>query len=115
MKPIRVLVADMPPLDSDIVERIVGELPDMLIVGKVEGPVQAAEALAATEPDVVLCSASLDEFYKYLRFVWDRPRLGVVVIDPDYRHRSVARMRMSGQSEQTWPESVAAAIRWTAG
>ncbi|MDT7797375.1 MAG: hypothetical protein QOI78_808 [Actinomycetota bacterium] len=115
--PIRVLVADMAALDGDIVARIAGERPDMTIVGRVDGPAQAATALTP-DVDLLLVSASgPGSLCGYLRLMWTRPRLGVVVVNPCDRLGVVRVFRQAERAGAgaSWPEYLVDVIRSAAG
>ncbi|MFG1646953.1 hypothetical protein ACGFMK_42310 [Amycolatopsis sp. NPDC049252] len=105
----------MVALDCDIVRRIAGERDDLTIVGSVNGPDEAAEALLRPGFDVLLLSASQPEsLCGYLGLMWENPRLGVAVVDPTDRLglvrvcRIAERVRGAGAE---WPEYLVSVLR----
>jgi hypothetical protein len=109
MSPIRVLVVGMATLDHDIVRRIVGNRPDMTIVGSVRGPAGAAGALAGVDV-LVLAASEPRPLCEYLGLMWTHPRLGVVAVDRAGPVR-VVRLSCGDEPGRTWPDDLVGAIR----
>lgn len=51
---IRIVLADLPPLAADLVERALRQHPDMLVVGRLPSPAGLVELARVTSPDAIM-------------------------------------------------------------
>jgi chemotaxis response regulator CheB len=112
MSHIRVLVAAMPALHAGIITRIVGEQPDMSIVGEVGAGGSVREAVEQTDPDVMLVTTTGSGLpCATLELVLVRPRLRVLALDLTGGQDSLVETRHRTLPRDAWPASLADAIR----
>lgn len=98
MNRIRILLAEMPRMMRDIVERAVSTQPDMQIVGfapaRVGAPSAAPSRLVDADADVVIVGvASAQEARAYDPVLFDRPHLRILAITGDGRGAFLYQLR----------------------
>jgi chemotaxis response regulator CheB len=83
---IRILLAELPRMLRDIVERVVSTQPDMEIVGAAAGADTLSDDVARTTPDVVILAMARDASpHRFDGLLVDRPALSILAITEDGR------------------------------
>ena len=111
MAVIRVLIADAPALQGDIVAGLVAAEPDMVVVGS--GDTAPLSHLAELSPDVILLSS--EQFASALTAddgaaLTDLEQPGVGVLVMAARQGNIVRAEVD-RDEQAWPDKLVEAIR----
>lgn len=112
MNPIRVLIAEMPQLVTDIAQEAIERQPDMEIVGVVPDPGALRTTVTSTRAQVLLCPMGSGELPAVYRELFDsHPRLRLLAIEPDGRSGGVYELRPTRTPLDVWPDGLVEAIR----
>jgi chemotaxis response regulator CheB len=91
---IRVLVAGMPRMLTDIVRNIIVSQTDLELAGEAEGIANLLRKAKATRADVlVIGAAAVQDASAYQDLLYQRPRMSIVAIDADARGAQVFDLR----------------------
>lgn|GEM_PF-1308531 len=98
MPPIRVVLADMPRMLSDIVSTVLEAEPDVILRRAPPGDAALSLDDAAHDADVVILAEEELQLTQYARILHAHPDLRVVAISGDGRDASVHEMRPHRES-----------------
>ncbi len=112
MNSIRVLIAEMPQLVTDIAQEAIERQPDMEVVGVVRDPGELRTTVTSTEAEVLLCPTGSGELPAVYRELFDsHPRLRLLALEPDGRSGGVYELRPTRTPLDVWPDGLVEAIR----
>lgn len=115
MNRIRVLIADMPQLMTDIVEQVISMQPDIELAGSVAGVTAVERALRGSRVDVLVCHLDGRELPASHRALFDaRPHLRLLTIDAGDRSGSIYELRLARTALDVGPQGLVDAIRTSA-
>ena len=86
MEQIRIALIDMRPLLSDLIERVLADVPQAAIVAKVNEPVDLAAVLDEARPDLAIAGASAADEPRLLELVAARPRMKALAVVGEGEH-----------------------------
>lgn len=116
MKPIRVLIVEMPQLMTDIAREIIARRPELVLVGVVADAYELSRALPASGADVVLCRMASTELpATYQEMFESHPHLRVLAVEPGDRDGSIYELRPSRTPLDVRPAGLAEALASTGG
>ena len=109
---LRVLIADLPELQTDVLAALVGGEPGMVVVGRDISPDSLERSIVRLAPDVVVVSRPLrDRDARVLSSLTDLPEVGVIALDAS--SGTIARVALVPDRRE-WTTRVIETIR-TAG
>ena len=112
MKPIRVLIVEMPQLMTDIARQIIARQPDMEVVDVVGKARELPCALPRSRADVLLCRTDTGVLPAVYRELFDsHPHLRLLAIETGDRSGGVYELRPARTPLDVWPDGLVDAIR----
>ena len=109
---LRVLIADLPDLQADVLAMLVAAEPDMVVVGRGVPPTDLRSSIEALAPDVVVVTPALGlDRVESLLSLAERPDVGVIAIDE--RSGTITRIAVVPDGI-SWPAKVIGTIRTAA-
>jgi len=109
---LRVLIADLPDLQADVLAILVGAETDMLVVGRGVGPHRLGGSAEDLMADVIVMPRLLGGCDSdALLFLAERPNVGVIALDET--SGTIAQVALV-RGDETWPARVITAIRTAA-
>jgi hypothetical protein len=109
---VRVLIADLPDLQADVLAKLVAAEPDMVVVGRVVASADLRSSIDALAPDVVVVAPTLGrDCPDFLLSLAGRPDVGVIAIDE--RSGTITRIAVVPDGT-SWPSKVIGTIRTAA-
>ena len=110
---VRVLVAGMPRMLTDIVRNIVTSQPDLVFVGEAEGVACLAWIATQSPVDVlVIGAAAVQDATGYTDLLYQHPKMSIVAIDADARGAQIFDLRTHvSHLGEISPTTLVAALR----
>jgi DNA-binding NarL/FixJ family response regulator len=91
---VRVLIAGMPRMLTDIIRNIVTSQPDLEFAGEAEGVARLARIVKQSHIDVlVIDAAAVQGASGYKDLLYQRPRMSIVAIDANARGAQIFDLR----------------------
>jgi hypothetical protein len=111
--PIRVVTVGMPPLQDDLVQRILAAEPELYVVARVGSEQSVREVLGRHPADVVVVWAMSGRLLKSsIDLLAAQPQLGLVLLAG--KGDRFVEARAATSSDKSWPAGLIEAVRGAA-